>query len=63
MKHFLKQVHSSAKKDPKRIVYSEGDETRTLTAIQEILAKGIAHPILIGDPRKIKTKAKNLKRR
>lgn len=60
MKHFLKQVHSSAKKDPKRIVYSEGDEPRTLTAIQEILSKGIASPILIGDPRKIKAKAKSL---
>jgi len=60
MKHFLKKVHASAKKDPKRIVYSEGDEPKTLTAMQEILKKGIAYPILVGDPKKIKAKAKKL---
>lgn len=58
---FLQKVRSSAKKDPKKIVYPEGDEDRILTAVAEVIAKGLAHPILLGDPVKIKAKTKKLR--
>ena len=42
-----------AKKDPKRIVFPESTEERTLKAIGMILKEGIAKPILIGDETEI----------
>jgi len=61
MKDFLRKVIASAKKNPKRIVYPESTEERTITAIEEIVKKGLAHPILIGDEKEIKETAKKLK--
>ena len=44
-----------------RIVLPEGNEPRTLTAADNIIADGIADIILIGDPAEIKAKAAELK--
>jgi len=60
MKQFLQKVKASAKKDPKRIVFSEGDEERTLQATEEIIKEGFAHLTLIGNSKIIKQKAKKL---
>lgn len=61
MNPFIKKIHSQARKNPKRIVFPEGEEELTLKAIEEILKLKIAHPILIGSSAKIKAKAKKLK--
>lgn len=61
MHSFLKKVRSSAQKDPRRIVFPEGEEERILTATEEITLKGLAYPFLIGNSRIIKAKAKKLK--
>lgn len=50
-----------AKSMPQRIVLPEGTEPRTLTAADRILAEYIAEVILIGDPKDIKSMAKELK--
>lgn len=50
-----------AKQSPQRIVLPEGTEPRTLTAADRIIADGIAHITLIGDPKEIMTMAKELK--
>ena len=44
----MKPVFSLAKKAPKRIVFSEGEDERVLRAVQVIRDEGIAQPILIG---------------
>lgn len=45
---FMKPVFTQAKKDPKRVVLAEGEDERVLHATQEIVALGLAKPILIG---------------
>ena len=61
MHKFLRKVHSIARKNPRKIVFPEGTEERILKATEEVLKKKIAHPILIGNSRKIKNNAKKLK--
>lgn len=61
MQNFVRKVKASAKKNPKRIVFPESTEERTLSAIQDIVNEKIAYPILIGNPSTIKKTAKKLK--
>ncbi|MBT3704478.1 phosphate acetyltransferase [Candidatus Peregrinibacteria bacterium] len=63
MHNFLRKVRASAKANPKKIVFPEGEEPRILEATETIINQGFANPILIGDPRKMKSRAKkqNLK--
>lgn len=61
MNTFLKKVRSMARKNPKRIVFPEGTEERTLHAIEEIVNISIAKPILLGNQKNIKACAKKLK--
>ncbi len=61
MHQFLKNVYAQARKNPKRIVFPEAYETRTITAIKEIIDKKIATPILIGSSQQLKATAKKLK--
>ena len=49
----MKPVFSQAKKEPKRIVFAEGEDVRVLRAVQVIRDEGIARPILIGRPEEI----------
>jgi malate dehydrogenase (oxaloacetate-decarboxylating)(NADP+) len=46
----MKPVFDAAKRSPKRVVYSDGEELVVLRAIQSVVDNGIAHPILIGRP-------------
>lgn len=61
MNSFLQKVYKQAAKNPKRIVFAEAYEDRTITAIEEILKRKIAMPILIGNSTQIKNNAKKLK--
>ncbi|VEB40871.1 NADP-dependent malic enzyme [Chromobacterium violaceum] len=47
---FMKPVFAQAKKDPKRVVMTEGEDERVLHATQEIVTQGLAKPILVGRP-------------
>lgn len=51
---------NKAKKDPKRIVFPEGESTTILKACDIIIAEGIAQPVLIGNPDVINSKLDNL---
>ena len=44
----MRPVFEAAKAHPARIVYAEGEDERTLRAVQTLLDDGIAEPILIG---------------
>jgi malate dehydrogenase (oxaloacetate-decarboxylating)(NADP+) len=50
-------VHSisvKAKSNPQKVVYAEGNNLKILKAAHEVLADGIAHPILLGDIEQIR---------
>ncbi len=57
----FEKLTAKAKLHPQRIVLPEGTEPRTLTAADRIIAGGLAHVILIGDPAEINAMAKELK--
>ncbi|MFA6918169.1 MAG: phosphate acetyltransferase [Candidatus Gracilibacteria bacterium] len=61
MKQFLNHVQALARKNPKHIVFPEGNEPRMLQATEEILEKRIAKITLLGKPNEIKQAAKKLK--
>ncbi|MBV8573573.1 MAG: NADP-dependent malic enzyme, partial [Acetobacteraceae bacterium] len=44
----MRPVFESARKQPKRVVYGEGEDERVLRAAQTALDEGIAEPILLG---------------
>jgi len=52
----MKPVFAAAKQSPKRIVYCEGEDERTLRAIQAVLDEGLAQPLVIGRPEVIQTR-------
>ena len=46
----MKPVFDAAKRNPKRVVYAEGEETVVLRAVQSVVDEGLAIPVLIGRP-------------
>jgi len=46
----MRPVFAQAKRDPKRIVFCEGEDERVLQAVQVIINEDLAKPILIGRP-------------
>ncbi|MBK6895227.1 MAG: NADP-dependent malic enzyme [Alphaproteobacteria bacterium] len=56
----MRPIYSRAKENPKRVVYSEGEEERVLQAAQTVIDENLAHPILIGREKVIETRIKRL---
>ncbi|MCL6507475.1 MAG: NADP-dependent malic enzyme, partial [Bryobacteraceae bacterium] len=50
-----------AQRDPKRVVFPEGEETKILRACQILLDERIARPILLGDETRIRSTAQQLR--
>jgi phosphotransacetylase len=46
----MKPVFAAARENPKRIIFSEGEDERVLRAVQQVVDEGLARPILIGRP-------------
>jgi malate dehydrogenase (oxaloacetate-decarboxylating)(NADP+) len=46
----MKPIFAAAKKEPRRIVYAEGEDERVLRAVQVVIDEGLARPILVGRP-------------
>lgn len=44
----MKPVFEAAKADPKRVIFAEGEETRVLRAVSELVDEGIVKPVLLG---------------
>ncbi|MFY1026252.1 NADP-dependent malic enzyme [Actinobacillus seminis] len=57
---FMKPVFSQAKQDKKRVLLTDGEESKVLHAVQEIATLGIAHPVLLGRTEEIKRLIKKL---
>jgi malate dehydrogenase (oxaloacetate-decarboxylating)(NADP+) len=56
----MRTVINKAKKDPKRIVFPEGWESKILRACQIILDEEIAHPVICASEEFVKSEAKKL---
>ncbi|RLJ67856.1 NADP-dependent malic enzyme [Sulfurisoma sediminicola] len=52
----MKPVFAAAKEAPRRVIYCDGEDERTLRAVQAVLADGLARPIVIGRPEVIETR-------
>ena len=50
----MRVIGNKARRDPKRIVFSEADNVKILKAAQIVFDEGIAYPILLGDETKIR---------
>ncbi len=50
----MSRIISSARKDPKRVVFAEADHPKILKAAQMISDDGIGYPILLGNKKRIK---------
>ncbi|MFN0040545.1 MAG: phosphate acyltransferase, partial [Burkholderiales bacterium] len=46
----MKPVFTAAKKNPKRVVFCEGEDERVLRAVQVVVDEGLARPILVARP-------------
>lgn len=57
---FMKPVFAKAKQDKKRVLLTDGEESRVLHAVQEVATLGIAEPILIGRTAVIEQQIKKL---
>jgi malate dehydrogenase (oxaloacetate-decarboxylating)(NADP+) len=54
----MKPIFQAAKEAPKRVIYAEGEDERTLRAAQIVIEEGLAQPILVGRPSVIETRLK-----
>ena len=57
---FLNSVVEQATSDKKHIVFPEGDEPRTLRAVERIVARGVADVTLLGEEEKVYERAREL---
>lgn len=56
----IQQLYDTARKDPQRIVFAEGNHTNMLKAAVEARNERICKPILLGNERRIKKQAEEL---
>jgi malate dehydrogenase (oxaloacetate-decarboxylating)(NADP+) len=59
-KEIVRVVIQKAQKNPKRVVYPEGEEEKIIRAAHEVFNENIAHPILLGNKRIIEEKITEL---
>jgi malate dehydrogenase (oxaloacetate-decarboxylating)(NADP+) len=50
----MSPIFEQARQNPQRIIYAEGEEIKVLRGIEEVLAEGIAKPIVVGRTEVIK---------
>ena len=46
--YLMRPIFEAARQSPPRVAYAEGEDERTLRAVQTVLDEGIAEPVLIG---------------
>ena len=57
---FLNRIVEQATSDKKHIVFPEGDEPRTLRAVERIVARGVADVTLLGEEERVYERAREL---
>ncbi|MBM3649395.1 MAG: NADP-dependent malic enzyme, partial [Alphaproteobacteria bacterium] len=56
----MRPVFEQARRRPKRVIFSAGEDDRVLRAVQIILDEGVAEPVLIGRPEVVRRRAERL---
>jgi malate dehydrogenase (oxaloacetate-decarboxylating)(NADP+) len=56
----MKPIFETARSNPQRLVYTDGEEERVLRAVQVVVEEGLAKPILIGRPEVIEARVEKL---
>ena len=56
----MKPIFETARSNPQRLVYTDGEEERVLRAVQVVVEEGLAKPILIGRPEVIAARVEKL---
>ncbi|MFT5133211.1 MAG: malate dehydrogenase (oxaloacetate-decarboxylating)(NADP+) [Gammaproteobacteria bacterium] len=56
----MKPLFEQAKQSLKRVIYAEGEESRVLQAMQQVVEEGIAFPVLVGRPEVIENRLNEL---
>src|SRR3546814_18745976 len=56
----MKPLFQRAKEAPKRVIYAEGEDERVLRAVEVVVDKGLAQPILVGRPEVVSTRVQRL---
>ena len=56
----MKPIFDRAARDPKRVIYAEGEDERVLRAVQVLVDDGLAKPILVGRPEVIASRIERL---
>ena len=59
----MRPVFETARANPRRVVYAEGEDERVLRAVQTVVDEGLAHPVLIGRRSVIEQRSEALKLR
>jgi malate dehydrogenase (oxaloacetate-decarboxylating)(NADP+) len=52
--YIVRVLNSKARKDPRKVVFAEADNVKVLKAAQIVKDEGIAHPILLGNEKRIR---------
>ncbi len=60
-RELMRKIMNKARKNPKRIVFPEGESDRIIRASSQIVTEGIAKPILLGNPEVIEENAERLR--
>ena len=56
----MRAILTRAKKEPKRVVFPEGESSKVIEAARVLVEDGYAKPILLGNPEVIEAKAKQI---
>ena len=56
----MHNIRAAAKRDPKRIIFADGESDRMLEACRVVAGEGFAKPTLLGQPDLIRARAKEL---
>ncbi|MFC7473951.1 NADP-dependent malic enzyme [Dankookia sp. GCM10030260] len=56
--YLMRPLFEADRQAPRRVVYAEGEDERTLRAVQTVLDEGIAEPVLLGRRAVIEAKAR-----
>ena len=56
----MRPVFEQARRSPKRVIFSAGEDDRVLRAVQIVLDERVAQPILIGRPEVVRRRAERL---
>ncbi len=56
----MKPIFDKARNNPKRVVFSEGEDERVLRAVRTIIDDNLATPILIGRPKVVKARIEKI---